>query len=124
MSISSEPFGFFEAGRIIILQENNVGSTVETFRSKIEDAGLGSHVVICHSAHETTNTISLESCGPVVFEVKNVNRRASRYMTIAWDVHPEWRARIPAVVHVVPFGSAANYRPAGQSPLLRYSQRV
>ena len=35
-----------------------------------------------------------------VFDVTNVNRRACRYMTIACGVHPEWRARIPAVVHV------------------------
>jgi len=35
-----------------------------------------------------------------VFDVTNVNRRACRYMTIARDVLPEWRARIPGVVHV------------------------
>src|SRR5262249_28511225 len=58
---------FLKPGGIIILLENNAGSTVEAFRSKIENADwiLCSHVVICHSAHETTNTISLESCGPV-----------------------------------------------------------
>jgi carbamoyltransferase len=35
-----------------------------------------------------------------VFDITNVNRRACRYMTIACDVRPEWRNRIPAVVHV------------------------
>ncbi|MGM4963871.1 carbamoyltransferase C-terminal domain-containing protein [Tardiphaga sp. 1201_B9_N1_1] len=35
-----------------------------------------------------------------VFDVNPVNARACRYMTIACDVKPEWRDRIPAVVHV------------------------
>jgi carbamoyltransferase len=35
-----------------------------------------------------------------VFDITPVNARACRYMTIACDVRPEWRARIPAVVHV------------------------
>ncbi len=35
-----------------------------------------------------------------VFEVGAVNTRACRYMTIACGVHPQWRERIPAVVHV------------------------
>ncbi len=35
-----------------------------------------------------------------VFDVTAVNARACRYMTIACDVRPQWRARIPAVVHV------------------------
>jgi carbamoyltransferase len=35
-----------------------------------------------------------------VFEVGAVNTRACRYMTIACGVHPQWRGRIPAVVHV------------------------
>jgi carbamoyltransferase len=35
-----------------------------------------------------------------VFDVNPVNARACRYMTIACDVRPEWRDRIPAVVHV------------------------
>ena len=37
-----------------------------------------------------------------IFDVTNVNRRACRYMTIACDVRPEWRDRVPAVVHVDP----------------------
>ncbi len=35
-----------------------------------------------------------------VFDVTAVNARACRCMTIACDVRPQWRARIPAVVHV------------------------
>jgi carbamoyltransferase len=35
-----------------------------------------------------------------VFDVNTVNSRACRYMTIACDVRPPWRSRIPAVVHV------------------------
>jgi carbamoyltransferase len=35
-----------------------------------------------------------------VFDIGKVNARACRYMTIACNVRPEWRARIPAVVHV------------------------
>ena len=35
-----------------------------------------------------------------VFDVNAVNARACQYMTIACDVRPQWRDRIPAVVHV------------------------
>jgi carbamoyltransferase len=35
-----------------------------------------------------------------VFDVTSVNARACRYMTVACNVRPEWRGRIPAVVHV------------------------
>jgi carbamoyltransferase len=35
-----------------------------------------------------------------VFEIGTVNARACQYMTIACGVHPQWRDRIPAVVHV------------------------
>jgi carbamoyltransferase len=35
-----------------------------------------------------------------VFDVNPVNDRACQYMTIACDVRPQWRDRIPAVVHV------------------------
>ena len=35
-----------------------------------------------------------------VFEIAAVNRYAARFMTITCAVQPEWRARIPAVVHV------------------------
>jgi carbamoyltransferase len=35
-----------------------------------------------------------------VFDVTDVNRYACRFMTITCDVRPQWRTRIPAVVHV------------------------
>jgi carbamoyltransferase len=35
-----------------------------------------------------------------VFDIGRANARACRYMTIACDVRPAWRERIPAVVHV------------------------
>jgi carbamoyltransferase len=35
-----------------------------------------------------------------VFEITPVNRYAARFMTITCAVRPEWRERIPAVVHV------------------------
>ena len=35
-----------------------------------------------------------------VFDISGVNARACEYMTIACDVQPQWRDRIPAVVHV------------------------
>jgi carbamoyltransferase len=35
-----------------------------------------------------------------VFDVNSVNAYACRFMTITCNVRPEWRDRIPAVVHV------------------------
>jgi carbamoyltransferase len=35
-----------------------------------------------------------------LFDIGRVNRYAAHFMTIACDVRPEWRARVPAVVHV------------------------
>jgi carbamoyltransferase len=42
----------------------------------------------------------LEEDASRVFEISDVNRYAARFMTITCAVRPEWRARIPAVVHV------------------------
>ena len=42
----------------------------------------------------------LEEDAADVFEITDVNRYAARFMTITCGVKPEWRARIPAVVHV------------------------
>jgi len=42
----------------------------------------------------------LEEDCETVFEITRVNRYASRFMTITCAVRPEWRQRIPAVVHV------------------------
>ena len=42
----------------------------------------------------------LEEDASRVFEITEVNRYAAHFMTITCAVKPEWRARIPAVVHV------------------------
>jgi carbamoyltransferase len=42
----------------------------------------------------------LEEDAARVFEITDVNRYAAHFMTITCAVKPEWRARIPAVVHV------------------------
>jgi carbamoyltransferase len=36
----------------------------------------------------------------MVFDVNPINAYACRFMTIACNVRPQWRERIPAVVHV------------------------
>ena len=42
----------------------------------------------------------LEEDAARVFDITDVNRYAAHFMTITCAVKPEWRARIPAVVHV------------------------
>jgi carbamoyltransferase len=42
----------------------------------------------------------LEEDSAKVFEITPVNRYAARFMTITCAVRPEWRSRIPAVIHV------------------------
>jgi len=42
----------------------------------------------------------LEEDAARVFEITSVNRYAARFMTITCAVRPEWRGRIPAVVHI------------------------
>jgi carbamoyltransferase len=42
----------------------------------------------------------LEEDAAQVFDITDVNRYAAHFMTITCAVKPEWRARIPAVVHV------------------------
>jgi carbamoyltransferase len=42
----------------------------------------------------------LEEDAERVFDITAVNRYAARFMTITCAVKPEWRARMPAVVHV------------------------
>jgi len=44
--------------------------------------------------------VVLEEDAERVFEITSVNRYAARFMTITCAVKPEWRSRIPAVVHV------------------------
>jgi len=42
----------------------------------------------------------LEEDAERVFEITTINRYAARFMTITCEVRPEWRSRIPAVVHI------------------------
>jgi len=44
--------------------------------------------------------VVLEEQAASVFGVSSSNAHAARFMTITCDVRPEWRERIPAVVHV------------------------
>lgn len=44
--------------------------------------------------------VVMEEDAASVFEITPVNRYAARFMTITCAVKPEWRTRIPAVVHV------------------------
>jgi carbamoyltransferase len=44
--------------------------------------------------------VVLEEDAARVFDITDVNRYATRFMTITCAVKPEWRERIPAVVHV------------------------
>jgi carbamoyltransferase len=44
--------------------------------------------------------VVLEEHARTVFDINEGNAHPARFMTITCDVHPEWRARIPAVVHV------------------------
>ncbi len=41
-----------------------------------------------------------EDDAPLIFELSALNMYAARFMTITCSVRPEWRERIPAVVHV------------------------
>jgi carbamoyltransferase len=41
-----------------------------------------------------------ESDASDVFDIGAVNRYAAHFMTISCSVHPEWRERIPGVVHI------------------------
>jgi len=42
----------------------------------------------------------LEEDAERVFEITPINRYAARFMTITCAVRPDWRSRIPAVVHI------------------------
>jgi carbamoyltransferase len=44
--------------------------------------------------------VVLEEHATEVFDINPGNAHAARFMTITCDVRPEWRTRIPAVVHV------------------------
>ena len=59
-----------------------------------------------------------------IFDVNAVNARACQYMTIACDVRPQWRDRIPAVVHVDGSARPQTDPARGQFALLRPRARL
>ena len=85
-------------------------------RMEFGPSALGARTILANPARRETHdllNVRLERCefmpfAPVIqrvkagraFNVTGVTQRACRYMTIACDVRPEWRARILAVVHV------------------------
>jgi carbamoyltransferase len=97
------------------LKEGKLGA-IYTHRMEFGPRALGARTILANPARRETHDLlnvrlarsEFMPFAPViqretaaqVFDVTNVNRRACRYMTIACDVRPEWRGRIPAVVHV------------------------
>jgi carbamoyltransferase len=102
-------------GTVQRLKAGEIGA-IYTHRMEFGPRALGARTILANPARRETHdvlNVRLERSefmpfAPViqaekaaqVFDVTDVNRRACRYMTIACDVHPEWRSRIPAVVHV------------------------
>jgi len=97
------------------LKDGELGA-IYTHRMEFGPRALGARTILANPARRETHDLLNERLArsefmpfaPViqrekatqVFDVTEVNRRACRYMTIACDVRPEWRGRIPAVVHV------------------------
>jgi carbamoyltransferase len=97
------------------LKDGRLGA-IYTHRMEFGPRALGARTILANPARRETHDLLNERLArsefmpfaPViqrekaaqVFDVTDVNRRACRYMTIACDVRPEWRRRIPAVVHV------------------------
>ena len=97
------------------LREGKLGA-IYTHRMEFGPRALGARTILANPARRETHDLLNERLArsefmpfaPVVqrekaaqvFDISNVNQRACRYMTIACDVHPAWRDRIPAVVHV------------------------
>ena len=102
-------------GAVKRLQEGQLGA-IYTHRMEYGPRALGARTILANPSRRETHDLLNERLqrsefmpfAPVstaeraadVFDITKVNRRACRYMTIATDVHPEWRKRIAAVVHV------------------------
>src|SRR4029077_2904055 len=56
--------------------------------------------------------VILESHASEVFDINPGNAHAAWFMTITCDVRPDWRKRIPAVVHVDGSARPQTIRPA------------
>jgi carbamoyltransferase len=95
------------AGRVV---------AVYTDRMEFGPRALGARSILAAAtAHEINDAINkrlertefmpfapvvLEEHAADVFDIKDGNAHAARFMTITCDVKPAWRKRIPAVVHV------------------------
>lgn len=102
-------------GAVHRLKAGQIGA-IFTHRMEFGPRALGARTILANPSRRETHdllNVRLERSefmpfAPVVqsekasqiFDITHVNRRACRYMTIACDVRREWRARIPAVVHV------------------------
>jgi carbamoyltransferase len=97
------------------LKDGQIGA-IYTHRMEFGPRALGARTILANPArretHDLLNTrlnrsefmpfapvIQAEKAAQV-FDITPLNRRACRYMTIACNVRPQWRERIPAVVHV------------------------
>ncbi len=73
--------------------------TIQVLKSAVQSAKLGREEELAALFMPFAPVVAEEKAADI-FDVKSVNARACRYMTITCDVRPAWRARIPAVVHV------------------------
>jgi carbamoyltransferase len=103
------------AKTVALLQQGLVGAIYEG-RMEFGPRALGARSILASPADAAVNArlnarlartefmpfapYVLEEDAASVFEVTDANRYACRFMTITTAVRPEWRARIPAVVHV------------------------
>jgi carbamoyltransferase len=97
------------------LVEGKIGA-IFTGRMEYGPRALGARSILANSSRRETHDLLNQRLArtefmpfaPVVaaeraaevFDVNGVNARACQYMTIACGVRPQWRDRIPAVVHV------------------------
>jgi carbamoyltransferase len=109
-----------ETGRLVdkavdLLVQGKVVA-IYTGRMEFGPRALGARTILASPVHrEVNDTINkrlersefmpfapvvLEAHAAQVFDVNPGNAHSARFMTITCDVHPEWRAKIPAVVHV------------------------
>ena len=98
------------------LHPRRQGGAIYTGRMEFGPRALGARSIIAsphdHAINDNLNKrldrsefmpfapFVLEEDARRVFEITDVNRYAAHFMTITCAVRPEWRARIPAVVHV------------------------
>jgi len=103
------------AGSVQRLEAGQLGA-IYTGRMEYGPRALGNRTILANPSRRETHDLLNERLSrsefmpfaPVataeragdVFGITKVNRRACRYMTIATEVHPDWRKRIAAVVHV------------------------